>query len=138
MPNLKEIVEQSPKIQWLERHVLRKLKPDEKLLIVTQHCLVADVINEVCLILLRSVCITPFWTAIASSSSRAQEKGSYLVEAILIGIQYIKQRKVGPNERKLISTIYYFILSMREREQVLHGLQDDIDIGRSSENNIVY
>ena len=42
MASLKDIVASFPKIQLLRDNVLLKLRPKEKLLIVTQFCLVAD------------------------------------------------------------------------------------------------
>lgn len=48
MGNLKDIVASSSKFQWVQDHVIAKLRPEEKLVIITQFCLVADVINEVC------------------------------------------------------------------------------------------
>lgn len=49
MKDLQDIVRNSPKLRWVEENVIKRLKPDEKLVIITNFCLVADVINQVCL-----------------------------------------------------------------------------------------
>lgn len=80
---------------------------------------------------------SPFWTA-NKISSRVWDEESYLGEAILICIQWIKRRKVSPNERRLTATMYYFLQSFREREAVLDDFQESIDLNKSSTEKVVY
>ena len=85
MKDLKEIVANSPKIQWIYDKVITRLRRDEKLVIISQFCLVADIMNEVCSIFLLRV--FPLMFCVANNNhSRVRDRKSYLKKAILISI----------------------------------------------------